>query len=58
MSTQDSSSDQKRQWLAELAKVGLTQELFEAILSTSPNKDMVLGYPQDAVEEITIQQNW
>jgi hypothetical protein len=53
-----SAIEQKRQWFEELAKVGLTEELFESILAASPQREIVLGYPQDAVEEITVQQNW
>lgn len=53
-----SSTEQKNQWLDELAKVGLTEELFESILAASPNREMTLGYPQDRIDEITIYQNW
>lgn len=42
----------------ELERVGLTRELFETILAASPSRQIVLGYPQERVDAIFIEQNW
>jgi hypothetical protein len=52
------SADSQKQWSEELAKVGLTDDLFEAILNAAPDRETALGYPQDLVDELAIYQNW
>ena len=42
----------------ELEKVGLTRELFDGILATAPARQIVLGYPQDKIDALFIQDNW
>ena len=42
----------------ELDKVGLTRELFESILAMSPARQIVLGYPQEKIDALFIQDNW
>jgi hypothetical protein len=42
----------------ELEKVGLTRELFEGILAMSPARQIVLGYPQEKIDALFIQDNW
>lgn len=43
---------------SELETVGLTPELFETILSASPSRQIVVGYPQQDVNAIFVERNW
>ena len=52
------SVEKQKEWTEDLAKVGLSKELFESILAASPEREIVPGYPQEKVVGIIIQQNW
>jgi hypothetical protein len=42
----------------ELDRMGLTRELFETILASSPSRQIIVGYPQETLDSMFIKQNW
>jgi hypothetical protein len=54
----EASSERMEEWVRELDSVGLTKEVFESILASSPERDIIPGYPQEKVDYLTLNQNW
>jgi hypothetical protein len=50
--------NKREEWLKELQKLGLTEEIFENIIAAAPSREIIPGYPQDWVQAISIQENW
>jgi hypothetical protein len=48
----------ERELQEELERAGLTPELFATIIASSPARQIVLGYPQERVDTISVVQNW
>ncbi|MFQ1021440.1 hypothetical protein [Tardisphaera saccharovorans] len=45
------------EWKKELEKIGISQELFEAILAAAPARQFTLGYPQVRIQRTYVQEN-
>jgi hypothetical protein len=53
-----SIQDKSEEWLKELEKLELSEEIFENILAAAPAREIIPGYPQDSIQAISIQENW
>jgi hypothetical protein len=42
----------------ELEKLGIHEEIFSATLALSPTRKITVGYPQEKINTISVQQNW
>jgi hypothetical protein len=42
----------------ELGKLGISEEVFSAALALSPARQVVAGYPQKQISNLSVQQNW